>query len=141
MDPRLENVKNQVLATANLKATFDNAVNFINQFLNEKKLFGSSANKGNQVWNGSSTNTCHGNHGDCNHGHGNRGLVVVMDAMNMVDMVVVDVVGIKVTGDITLMPSTVESKIVTTRMKNGYFESQRPAESSWPWSTEKFTSS
>jgi hypothetical protein len=56
-----------------LKATFDNAVNFINQFLNEKKSFGSSATKGNQVCNVSSTNTGQGNQGGGNHGRGNGG--------------------------------------------------------------------
>jgi hypothetical protein len=69
-----ENAKNQVLGTTTLKATFDKAVNFINQFLDEKTSFGSSANKGNCVCNVLSASTGRGNqggnHGCCRGGHG-----------------------------------------------------------------------
>lgn len=41
-DSRLQQAKSQVLATPNLKSTFDNAVNFIAQFLDEKRSYTST---------------------------------------------------------------------------------------------------
>jgi hypothetical protein len=44
-DPQLSQVKSQVLATPSLKATFEESVNFISQFLDEKKFMTSGSAK------------------------------------------------------------------------------------------------
>jgi hypothetical protein len=49
VDPHLDSAQNQVLMIASLKVTFNSAINFINKFLDEKKLFGSSVNEGIKV--------------------------------------------------------------------------------------------
>jgi hypothetical protein len=45
-DPRLSQAKSQVLATPSLKATFEDSVNFISQFLDEKKSMTTGSAKG-----------------------------------------------------------------------------------------------
>jgi hypothetical protein len=68
-DPQLSQAKSQVLATPSLKATFEDSVKFISQFLDEKKSMTlGSAKSGAQV----SRNISAFNRGGRGRGRGNQ---------------------------------------------------------------------